>query len=131
MQTKRSIYVASRVHHAWLWRELRAAGYPITATWIDESGEGETADMGELWARIREEITAATALVLYARADDFPLKGALIEAGMALAMGKPIFLVLDGVTLEEKSMRPVGSWILHSQVKRCPTLADAFAAAKC
>jgi hypothetical protein len=39
------IYVASRVKHAPMWRGLRdMQRLPINSTWIDEDGEGETAD---------------------------------------------------------------------------------------
>lgn len=110
------IYVASRVHHAPMWRDLRQS-WPINSTWIDEAGEGETADLGELWARIEAEICQADAVVMYVCQKDFPLKGALIEAGMALAIGKPVIVVADGVELEPRSMRPLGSWVHHPLVR--------------
>lgn len=111
------VYVASRVHHAAVWQGLRAR-YPILTTWIDEAGEGETDDLGELWNRIRAEIEASRALVLYLRPGDFPLKGALIEVGMALAMGKPVHVAMRGVEVEPRSMRPIGSWLHHPLVTR-------------
>lgn len=113
------IYVASRAskpERGEMWRGLRAAGWPIISTWIDEDGEGATADFADLWTRIEREVTTATALVLYAADGDFPLKGALIEVGMALASGVPVFVVLPGVELEPRSMRPVGSWMAHPLV---------------
>ena len=69
-----------------------------------------------MWERIQHEVTTATALILYAEADDFPLKGALVEVGMALAAGVPVIAVLPGVELEPRSMRPVGSWMAHPLV---------------
>ena len=94
-----------------------ASGIVLT-TWIDEAGEGETDDLGELWSRIRAEIEASRALVLYLRPGDFPLKGALIEVGMALAMGKPVHVAMRGVEVEPRSMRPIGSWLHHPLVTR-------------
>lgn len=122
------IYVASRVHHAQMWKRLRLE-YPIVSTWIDEAGPGETKDFDDLWERIRKEIASARAFVLYAVAQDFPLKGALIEAGMAVALEKPVYVALEGVELEPRSMRPIGSWVLHSLVRRFESLDDALGAA--
>lgn len=116
----KKLYVASRAslpQRSAMWRYLRESGLAITSTWIDESGEGQTSNFGELWLRIASEIQAADALVLYAYTADFPLKGALVEVGIALGMGKPVYVCLPGVTLEARTDRPVGSWIRHPNVK--------------
>lgn len=113
------IYVASRASvpaRGRMWRDYRSAGYPIISTWIDEDGEGATADLGELWSRIIAEVTSAKRLVLYAEPYDLPLKGALVEVGMALAAGVPVVAVLPGIALEPRSMRPIGSWLKHPLV---------------
>ena len=118
MGSERSgIYVASRVKHAAMWQAFRAEGAPIISTWIDEAGEGETASFAELWARIRAEVMRSDLLVFCASASDFPLKGALVEVGMALAFDVPIVAALDGVMLEPRSMRPVGSWLASDGVR--------------
>ncbi|PTT42980.1 hypothetical protein DBR23_02320 [Acidovorax sp. HMWF018] len=122
------IYVASRAslpERPAYWRALRAAGWPIVSTWIDEAGPGETADLRELWARIIREISSARGLVLHVETDDFPLKGALIEVGAALSLGKRVGVYAPGVVLEDRSMRPLGSWAAHPLVRLCTTLADA------
>lgn len=122
------IYVASRAslpERPAYWRALRAAGWPIVSTWIDEAGPGETADLRELWARIIREISSARGLVLHVETDDFPLKGALIEVGAALSLGKRVGVYAPGVVLEDHSMRPLGSWAAHPLVRLCTTLADA------
>lgn len=127
-QSSEGIYVASRASvpsRPAMWRELRAAGWPIVSTWIDEAGPGETADLGELWQRIEAEVRSARGLVLHVEPDDFPLKGALIEVGMALAMGKRVGVYAPGVELEPCSMRPLGSWAKHPQVCICTTLEAA------
>lgn len=120
-------YVASRAsvpERSAMWRSLRASGWQITSTWIDEAGEGETEDFGELWQRIMREIAAADALILYAEKDDFPLKGALVEVGIALGMKKPVFVCLPGVELQGRTFRPIGSWITHSLVKQVASVEE-------
>lgn len=124
------IYIASRAslpERAERWRRLRDEyGWEIVSTWIDEAGEGETVNFTDLWDRIHREIASSNKLLLYAEPDDFPLKGALIEAGMALALGKPVVVCLPGVLLHKRSMRPVGSWLAHRNVVRLDVLQDAL-----
>jgi hypothetical protein len=123
-------YVASRVKHAEMWKGLRAKNYPIISTWIDEAGENETCDFAELWERITNEIWKSEGLILYAENEDFPLKGALVEVGIAIAFNKPVFVVLPGVQLEGRTMRPVGSWLKHDLVTKCDHLDMAFTLAQ-
>lgn len=123
---KPAIYVASRVARAPMWRDLRDHGWPISSSWIDEDGEGETGDFGELWLRIQREIAACTGLIFYGAVADAPWKGALLEVGMALAMGKPVYAVIVG-DLDGRTQRPIGSWLAHPQVVR-GTLAQALKA---
>ena len=111
------LYVASRAslpERPAMWRSLRDQGWRIVSTWIDEAGEGQTLDYADLWTRIESEIRACDGLILYAEPDDFPLKGAMVEVGMALAMGKPVAAVLpDCSYIDARTMRPVGSWLCH------------------
>lgn len=125
---RRGLYVASRASlpaRAAMWRALREAGWPIVATWIDEAGEGETENFTELWARIESEIRSARGVIVYAEPGDFPLKGAYLEAGIALGAGLPVAVVMPGVDLEPRSARPMGSWIRHPRVTVCATLEEA------
>lgn len=125
------IYVASRVVRAPVWKAYRDRGFKLTASWIDEAGEGETADFAELWERIRAEIKRSRALVLYAAGvHDFPFKGALVEVGIALAMRKPVFVALDDVMLDGRTLRPLGSWALDADVTMCDSLDDAMERAR-
>lgn len=114
-------YVASRAsipERGAMWRKFREQGVVITSSWINEDGEGQTEDFTDLWARIQNEIEQCNVLVLYAEPDDFPLKGALIEVGIALGLYKKVIVCLPGVSLEHRSMRPAGSWIWHRLVQR-------------
>lgn len=126
---KSPVYVASRASvpaRSAMWRELRSAGWNITSSWIDEAGEGETEDFTELWDRIMREIAAADKLVLYAEQSDFPLKGAIVEAGIALGMGKPVVVCLPGVLLSTRTKRPIGSWVSHRGVVRIDSIEEAM-----
>jgi hypothetical protein len=109
------IYIASKTKHAWLWRDLRAAGAPIISTWIDEAGEGESADLHDLWERCISESRGCKTLIVYREPNDV-LKGAWVEIGAALANGKPVYAVgLDGFTISK-----------YRGIKHFPTLAAAF-----
>lgn len=123
------IYVASRASipvRAALWRDLRDRhGARIISSWIDEAGEGETEDFTDLWAQVLREVEVCDRLVLYVEGDDFPLKGALIEVGAALALGKTVWVIGRGIALEERSCRPIGSWIHHLRVERIVLNATA------
>lgn len=125
---KRGIYVASRAglsERGAMWRRLRSEGVPITSSWIDEDGAGESQSLADLWLRISTEISNSGALVLYAEQGDFPLKGAYIEAGIALGQGKRIVVCLPDVVLDSTSLRPIGSWVTHPLVQRCDDIDEA------
>ena len=129
MTKSKGVYVASRAsvpERAAMWRRLRADGWPIISTWIDEDGPGQTADVGELWTRIAAEVTGAAGLVLYVEPGDFPLKGALIEVGMAIAASVPVVVVAPGVIIEPRSYRPIGSWMAHPLVSASPNVLVAL-----
>ena len=126
-----SVYVASRAsvpERAAMWRRLRDEGWDIVSTWIDEAGDGETEDFSELWTRIYCEIGLAEKLVLYAEQSDFPLKGALVEVGIALGLGRPVVACLPGVSLHSRTLRPVGSWLAHPGVTRVDEILEAMSA---
>ena len=87
-----SIYMASKTTHAPRWQTLRAAGYNVISTWIDEAGEGETLDVPDLARRCIKEAAEADVFILFCR-DTETLKGAFLEAGAALAAGKLVISV--------------------------------------
>jgi hypothetical protein len=130
---KEAIYIASRAslpERSAMWRAFRRDGVDITSSWIDEAGEGETDNFAELWNRIRREVAQSDRLVLYAEQGDFPLKGALIEVGMALAYGLRVTVCLPGVILDGRTHRPIGSWIEHRLVTRCDDIGQALFSAE-
>ena len=109
------IYVASKVAHAELWRDLRQwENEPIISTWIDEAGVGESASLEDLWRRCVHEASHAGALIIYRRPDDV-LKGAWVELGAALASGVPVF----AVGIEEFTVAN------HANITHCRDLIEA------
>jgi hypothetical protein len=114
-----AVYVASRAsipERPAMWQRLRKQGWNISSTWIDEAGEGETGSFSELWQRITDEIRRSAGVVLYVEPEDLPLKGAYIEIGMALGMGKPVAVVAHDMPLDARNFRPLGSWAMHPLV---------------
>lgn len=94
-----SIYVSSRSRRGPLWQELRDHGLPIAATWIDESGPGETSDFHDLYARCTKEAARATVNIWLAVPEDGPWFGALIEVGATLGNGGLVIAVTDDVSV--------------------------------
>lgn len=89
------IFIASKVKHAPMWRELRSKGVPICSTWIDEAGPGETKSIADLWSRCIDEASSALVTIVYKGGWEEILNGALVEAGAALASGKRVIWVGD------------------------------------
>ncbi|MES0071850.1 hypothetical protein [Mesorhizobium sp. M0058] len=92
VKSEAMIYTASKTVHAAKWKQLRSDGWPIISTWIDEAGAGETVDFADLWSRCVDEAANASAVLLYREPGEV-LKGAFIEAGVALAAGKPVLAI--------------------------------------
>jgi hypothetical protein len=90
--TTTSIYMASKTRHGPRWRSLRAAGYPIISTWIDEAGVGETESFEDLWRRCVQEASTAEYTIVYREPGEV-LKGAFVEVGAALASGRHVLSV--------------------------------------
>lgn len=131
---KRGTYIASRAslpERSEAWRKLRDVdGYLIVSSWIDvvtqPLNEDDTKPLHTIWENITQEVTTAERVIVYAEPDDFPLKGTLVEVGMALAVGTPIYLVLPGVDIEADTFRPIGSWINHPLVSLVDTMDEAL-----
>lgn len=88
------IYIASKARHGAEWQKLRDKGLPISSSWIDEYRIGDTADYTDLWKRCVVEASECDALIIVQfHNEEEILKGALVEAGAALAHGKPVYAV--------------------------------------
>lgn len=131
---KRGTYIASRAslpERSEAWRKLRDVdGYLVVSSWIDVVTNPLNADntkpLHTIWENITQEVTTAERVIVYAEPNDFPLKGTLVEVGLALAVGTPIYLVLPGVEIEADTFRPIGSWINHPLVKIVNSMNEAL-----
>ncbi len=130
MPVKFSVYVASRASvpdRPEMWRRLREQGWSISSHWIDEPISDHGKDFESLWTQVRSDIYRSSGLILYATSEDFPLKGALVEAGIAVGMKKRVAVVLEGFEPELPSHRPIGSWVNHPLCQMFNNLSDAYA----
>ena len=87
-------------HADWPWfAALRAAGVPITSTWLDwdHNRDASSDPSSDAWARHSEtclrEAAECDVLLLYVREGEQHF-GALLETASALSAGKRVFLIL-------------------------------------
>ncbi len=120
-----SIYTASKIWHAPKWRLLREIGVNVQAAWIDVT-KTELTDMEKmaLWLRCVDDAARADFLLLYAEPTDI-LKGALVEAGSALASGTIVLQVGECPSLTAGDGSDV-SFTQHPHWWRCLSIADAL-----
>ena len=94
----------------------------MISTWIDESEPGQTSDFTSLASRCIAEASRADYVLLYCEPGEV-LKGALIEAGAALASGKRVLCVGTCSNLSPV-LRHHPLWSEH------PTVEEALAAVR-
>jgi hypothetical protein len=121
------VYCASKMHHLQMWRHAREEWAPkiqIISRWIDATPEDEERCQNEplfaqnCWERNLGDIDEAHALVLFALPNDH-LRGALVEAGIALKTGLPLVLIGDHADY--------GTWQHTShRITKVPSLTCAY-----
>ncbi len=128
MSTRIRVYTASKLSEGPLWRRLAIQWgdeIEIVARWpflhVTEDGSprwpGNCAAHGaEFWRHNREDVAACDVLLLYGKFEHV-LRGGLVEAGMALALGKVVIVVGEN--------NGYGTWKFHSHVRRVETLDAA------
>ena len=122
------VYTASKLKEGPRWRRL-AEEWPeidIVARWpfLHVTADGapgwpdDCAAHGSVfWQHDNEDVALSDVVLVFANRPDDVLRGALVEAGMAIALGKVVIVVGDNPGY--------GSWQYHQQVKRVPTLEAA------
>ncbi len=116
-----SIYFASKLRHA-------AVGRKLSADWpeFDWTARWPTAHVGKVpdqsnfarifWQHDLEDVAGSDVVMCYALEGDH-LRGALVEVGMGLALGKAVLVIGDHPDY--------GTWQWHPLVHRAETLAEA------
>lgn len=122
-----SVYTASKLHHAPLWRRLAIAWPEIhfTARWptnfVGPEGrplypEDSPAHAQVFWQQDLQDIENSNVLLCYAEGSDV-LRGALVEVGVALALSRHVIVVGENDCY--------GTWQFHRNVLRVKDLPAA------
>ena len=116
------VYTASKLKHARYWRELCETTHHVQfhARWLKHNriGTPDTPEHASLfWLEDEQDVRDADAVLVYAEGDDH-LRGALVEAGMAIAYGVPVIVV--------GTHPDYGTWQNHPGVIRAKDIHDAM-----
>lgn len=131
---KPSIYSASKIWHNTKWTNLRDQwGFNIIARWINlpcgEEGNQTGAkiltpeEKTVLWVECQEDVCNADMTVVYAEKGN-EQRGALVEMGMALGCGRPIYVIGTCPSFEVANHSDV-AFMHHPLVKRVSTRQNA------
>lgn len=119
------IYTASTLRHAEMWRRLVRENLDIcfTARWpFTEVFDGDAHDQApNFWSHDLSDVAYADVVLTYAVEGD-ALRGALIETGYGLALGKHVIIVGDHPSY--------GTWRRHRPIIHATTIEDALAIAR-
>jgi hypothetical protein len=117
------VYIASKLAYAERFRIMRMQwkreGIDLHARWHDQAQHEESAtpeDFHIFWLVDEEDVKRSNAVIVYAEPQD-KLRGALIEAGIAIGAGILTILVGDSPDF--------GTWQHHPCVLRAATLEYA------
>lgn len=116
------IYVASKLRHADYWKQLAAGSlrnFTINSRWLwlrVGRCDDDLIYAKLFWQENIEDVSAADVVLVYAEPDDI-LRGALVEAGAAIALGIPVIAVGDNPSY--------GTWVGHPLVYQVETMAQA------
>jgi nucleoside 2-deoxyribosyltransferase len=121
MRPRIRIYGASKLSHVEMWKRLIEEWTEIefTARWPVKH-VGTVPDAAHFarvfWEHDLEDVRSSDGILIYADPED-KLRGALVEAGMALALGKFVIVVGEHVDY--------GTWQHHPRVHRVPDMEHA------
>ena len=122
------VYTASKLKEGPRWRQL-AEEWPeieVVARWpfLHVTADGEpgwpddcAAHGSIFWQHDHEDVANSDVVLVFSGDEGDVLRGALVEAGIGIALGKTIIVVGDNLGY--------GTWKFHPQVKRVATLDDA------
>ena len=120
------VYIASKLHYATKFQKLREVWkydkIDLHARWHDQAALEHAGhslspeDFHIFWLADEEDVKTSDALILYGETND-KLRGALVEAGMAIGAGILTILVGD--------CPDFGTWQHHPAVARAASLEHA------
>lgn len=121
------VYTASKLHHAEKWKVLlnEWPHVDFVARWPHDHVDNipDTEYYAKIfWIQDHEDVDLADVVMVYAEPDD-KLRGALVEAGMAIALGKQVIVVGEHPDY--------GTWQYHPSVHRVPSLEEASVLLRC
>lgn len=119
------LYIASKMHHAEQWRELyKRADIHLVSRWpfLEPFIDPEAANAQFFWQDDMADVRACNVLIVYALEGEH-LRGALVEAGAAIALGK-LVIVVGGPHPD------YGTWMHHPHVRAAETIDQAIGMAK-
>lgn len=120
------VYTASKLNHAGRWLKLVDEWVEIdfVARWPSLVGTipDEPHFAKVFWQQDIEDVMASDIVLVYGEPGDV-LRGALVEAGVALGAGKSVIVVGDNPFY--------GTWQHHPNVYRVPDLEHARTLLKC
>lgn len=117
------VYTASKLHHAEMWESICAnsSDFIFHARWLKHVTTLKTEDSPEnarnFWLQDIEDVKTADAVLVFGTLDE-DLRGALVEAGCAIAMGIPV--IVAGTS------KSFGTWQYHPGVVRTQSLDRAL-----
>lgn len=120
--TKLRIYTASKLKEATRWHQLQVTWteFDFVARWPWEhcGNIPDTPDFANwFWTQDMEDVARCDVVLVYAGAAEDHLRGALVEAGMGLALRKTILVVSEHADY--------GTWQYHPQVRRVKDFEQA------
>lgn len=114
------VYFASKLGHGPRWRAITDPRIHAHARWLkhNQLGTPDTAEFASrFWVEDHEDVATADAVIVYGEEGEH-LRGALVEAGIAIALKVPVYVIGDHADY--------GTWQYHPGVTRCATLDAAF-----
>lgn len=117
----KKVYFASKMHHAEKWRNLYHfhKNLHMVSRWpyLEPEVEPTAANAQKFWDTDLLDIVSADYLIVYALEGE-NLRGALVEVGMAIGLGKTVICIGDS--------DEYGTWRYHKQVLNYETLEQAL-----
>lgn len=119
------VYIASKLKYAKLFRNYRiqwkADKIDLHARWFDQAhieqnSHASPEDFHIFWLVDEEDVKTSQALIIYGEKDD-KLRGALVEAGIAIASGLLVIVIGD--------CPDFGTWQYHPLVIRAGSFEHA------